>query len=356
MISWTPLLPQLIRSRYFVSYRSLHRDLAEKVEERLVASGQDVWRDRKDIYVGDDWRAEIRRALADCNDVVVLLSREAAASKQVIHEIESAIALGKRLHCFATFDVRDSPTLYRHVEHINFELIPSVGPAGLGSDSARIANYIADTLLKPPRKAHPLDLRDFERRASRGVYPPFSDIWSGGQLNQSLMERYGEFARQLVTDRARCTMALALNAGILFTHLRQWQGARDSLDAALRLESSAIGLYFKVLACMRGQRPRYLGGAVTDDCVAMVLKSWEKCRSPLIALLMVAVLWDSGRGRGDNLARLSTEAIRALPSVESSGNEVRRFLALMAFEDGWQLPFSTDGIVGVLGQFRGDKE
>jgi hypothetical protein len=353
MISWTPLLPQSIRSRYFVSYRSLDRDLAEQVEARLVASGQDVWRDRKDIQTGDNWRSEIRGALGDCHDVVVLLSREAAASKQVINEIEVAIELGKRLHCFATFDVRDSPRIYRHVEHIHFELIPSVGA---GSDSARIANHIVDTLLKPPRKTHPLTLRDFERRACRGVYPPFDDIWAGGRLNKSLTERYSQFAAQLVTERARCTMALVLNAGILFTHLCQWQGARSCLDSALRLESSAIGLYFKALACMRGQRPRYLGGAVTDECVAMVLKSWEQCRSPLIALLMVAVLWDSGRGRGDNLARLSAEAIRALPRVESSSNEVRRFLALIRFEDGWELPFSTDGIVGVLGQFTGDKE
>jgi hypothetical protein len=317
------------------------------VEARLVASQQEVWRDRKDIETRDDGRLEIRRALGDCHDVIVLLTRETAASEQVVGEIETATAFGKRVHCFATFDLREAPAVYRHIQHLIIEQLPV--PVVLSeSELPRVADEMVDRLLRPSKRSHPLDLRDFEHRACRGVFPLFADICSGGRLERSLVERYSELASGLAADPARRTAALALNAGILAIHLGQWLAAREFLDRSLSLEMSAVGLYFKALATMRGVPPRHLGGAATDECVAAALQSWERAKSPLIALGLVAVLWDSGRGRSDNLAKLCADALGVLPAIEAGSGEIDRFLALMPFERGWDLPFPTQEIVDLL--------
>jgi hypothetical protein len=335
MIAWTPLNSSLqVRSRFFVSYRSLQRSLAEAVQARLVAAGQDVWRDRTDINTADDWRREIRQALDDCDDVVVLLTPDAARSEQVLNEIEISVALGKRIHCFTTFQVQDAPEVYRHINAINVESIPQTTVQSLTLDPVSAACYIVGSMLKSSLKPHPLGLRDFERRATRNICPEFSAITNRGRLDNPLTERYCEFARQLVADPARCTAAIALNAGILSAHLGQWRAAQSYLSASLRLQTTAIGLYFKALATLGGIRPRHLGGVAIDDCVVLVRQCWQRQKSPLIALLMIVVLWDSGNWRGDNITNLCAEAMNVLPAVESDRAEISRFLALIPFERG----------------------
>ena len=50
-----------------VKVRNLYRDLAQ--------SGYAPWLDEKDLLPGQDWRAEIDKAVRDCDVVIVCLSK-----------------------------------------------------------------------------------------------------------------------------------------------------------------------------------------------------------------------------------------------------------------------------------------
>jgi hypothetical protein len=149
---------------------------------------------------------------------------------------------------------------------------------------------------------------------------------------------------------------MALTAGVLLMHQRQWQQASEHLKTSLRLQTSAITLYFSTLAALRGVRPRHLSGTMTDQCVAFARQSWELRQSPLIALLLVMVLWDSGQGRGRNLVTLCNEALGAMRSVEKPRDEIERFLALAPLEDGIDMPFDTQDILNHLFELSGEPQ
>src|SRR5262245_61812704 len=112
MITWEPLIPPPARSRFFVSHRSLQYKAAEAVERALRAAGQEAWRDRGKLHTSDNWRDEIQIAIGDCDDLIVLLTPEAASRENVVTEVETAVRLGKRVHGFSTFDIRNSPAIY----------------------------------------------------------------------------------------------------------------------------------------------------------------------------------------------------------------------------------------------------
>src|ERR1700757_3976683 len=166
MVTWISLMPPPARSRFFVSYRSLERETAAALEQCLIACGHEVWRDRGKIHTGDDWRAEIRLGISDCDDVIVLLTPRAARSEQVIYEIETALEFRKRLHCFATLDLRDIPSLYKIIQHVHWDRLPDDTHRLVYQSPSRFARLIANRLFSPVRKPHPLDLRDFERAAA----------------------------------------------------------------------------------------------------------------------------------------------------------------------------------------------
>jgi hypothetical protein len=185
MAMWISLMPPPTRSRFFVSHRSLEREAAAALEQRLIAGGHEVWRDRGKIHTGDDWRAEIRLGISDCDDVIVLLTPQAAKSQQVIYEIHSALEFRKRLHCFSTLDLRDAPSLYQIISHVHWDRLPHDTAELVHQSPSQFAQLLANRLFSPVRKPHPLDLRDFERAAARKVYPPFADIWRHARVDRT---------------------------------------------------------------------------------------------------------------------------------------------------------------------------
>lgn len=81
--------------RVFVSHN--HED-APFVEKELVHPLKDrgvrTWFSPADIPQGALWTAEIRKAIADCNWMVVIVSKNSAGSKWVRREIDLAVAAG----------------------------------------------------------------------------------------------------------------------------------------------------------------------------------------------------------------------------------------------------------------------
>ena len=49
----------------FISYVREDSNRVDQLQRRLEAAGIPVWRDTADLWPGEDWRAEIRRAISD---------------------------------------------------------------------------------------------------------------------------------------------------------------------------------------------------------------------------------------------------------------------------------------------------
>jgi class 3 adenylate cyclase len=81
--------------RVFISHN--HQD-APFIEKELVRPlkdrGVQTWFSPADIPQGALWTAEIRKAIADCNWMVVIVSKNSAGSKWVRREVDLAVAAG----------------------------------------------------------------------------------------------------------------------------------------------------------------------------------------------------------------------------------------------------------------------
>jgi TIR domain-containing protein len=56
----------------FISYVREDSQQADRVQQVLEAAGVPVWRDTADLWPGQDWRAEIRRAIT--SDALVFIA------------------------------------------------------------------------------------------------------------------------------------------------------------------------------------------------------------------------------------------------------------------------------------------
>src|SRR2546422_4749770 len=77
--------------KVFISYAQPDEKLAEKIGDSLRQAGLTVWDYRRDILPGDLWSEKASQALRDSDAMVVLLTPEAARSKQVRSEIDYAL-------------------------------------------------------------------------------------------------------------------------------------------------------------------------------------------------------------------------------------------------------------------------
>ncbi len=81
----------------FISYSKKDRDFAWKLADDLVNAGHNIWIDRS-LEVGEDWEQTIEKNLAESDEVIVILSSNAIASKWVQHEGSIAYGLKKKIY------------------------------------------------------------------------------------------------------------------------------------------------------------------------------------------------------------------------------------------------------------------
>lgn len=70
----------------FISYSRADKAFADQLRADLEKRGADVWIDVDDIPVGEKWSSAVQQALDSCTVMIVILSPEAAASKNVEDE------------------------------------------------------------------------------------------------------------------------------------------------------------------------------------------------------------------------------------------------------------------------------
>lgn len=81
----------------FLSYSHTDALLAAQVSRGLKAAGLNVWSPDGDLLPGDNWAAEVARALEESQAMVVLLTPDAMHSPWVKREME--YALGAQNYC-----------------------------------------------------------------------------------------------------------------------------------------------------------------------------------------------------------------------------------------------------------------
>lgn len=86
-----------MKNQIFISYSKKDHDFAWKLADDLVKAGHKVWIDRS-LQVGEDWEQTIEKQLAGADEVIVVLSGNAIASKWVQHEGSIAYGLRKRIY------------------------------------------------------------------------------------------------------------------------------------------------------------------------------------------------------------------------------------------------------------------
>lgn len=99
--------------KVFISYASQDQALATKLVHSLEEAGLDAWYDQREIMPGDNWAEKIASGLKESNAMVVLVTPESLASKDVQSSISYALgdkSFSKRLIPVFVGNSEDLPT------------------------------------------------------------------------------------------------------------------------------------------------------------------------------------------------------------------------------------------------------
>lgn len=98
----------------FISHASedtwIATQMARRIEERTAQNGVEVFIDELSLKGGDRFRTEIKTALRECNEMVVLLSPASVNKQWVILEIGAVAVQEKRITAIMDkLDYKDIP-------------------------------------------------------------------------------------------------------------------------------------------------------------------------------------------------------------------------------------------------------
>lgn len=117
------------RMKIFLSYARHDRDFAAKLVKQLELKGHKVWDPERELLPGDEWTSYLRKALAESDAMVVLLSPDSADSRWVSYELEYALGakhLSGRLIPVLTRPTRNMPWILRELRMIRGSDDPAV--------------------------------------------------------------------------------------------------------------------------------------------------------------------------------------------------------------------------------------
>lgn len=315
-MTWQPLYPPVVTKTFFISYKSEERGLAEKVADGMIARGQQVWRDSDQLRTSERWWDEIERALASCDDVVVLLSRRALESEIVVREIKTAVRLGRLVHIFTETDLREtSPGIYEMVGDLHHARF-STKDALAETSSAIVSEVLADG-----QPAHPLLPAAFFKQATIRVFPQFQHLQEADLMGHGWIERYRGYADLPFAQRS-ASRILAANFALLAACQKDWNAALKFFkQCGVHDELPYIGTFF-ALCLLRGRHPQVSDAYALDKVENLLRRAFGARQSPLIGCFLTWVLGESGRARGPKLEATAREA-RANLAIELPSERVR---------------------------------
>jgi hypothetical protein len=124
--------------KIFLSYARHERELAGKLVRQLELKGHKVWDPERELLPGDEWTGSLKKALADSEAMVVLLSPDTANSRWVSYELEYALSakhLSGRLIPVLTRPTKNLPWILGEMQMIRSS-----------DDAAEISRQIVEQL------------------------------------------------------------------------------------------------------------------------------------------------------------------------------------------------------------------
>ena len=131
--------------KVFISHSHADAPLAARVSEALQRSGLDVWDTDLHVLPGDNWAAEVARALEESEAMVVLLTRDAISSPYVRREMEYALGAKRYSNRLIPVAVGDRDRLPSHEIPWIVRQLPWVELPGPESGDADV-ELIADAI------------------------------------------------------------------------------------------------------------------------------------------------------------------------------------------------------------------
>ena len=83
--------------KIFISHSSGDKWVAQKISEEIQELGAETFLDAQNIVTGDDFDEEIRRQLAESDEILFIISATALRSQWVMMELGAARTMRKRL-------------------------------------------------------------------------------------------------------------------------------------------------------------------------------------------------------------------------------------------------------------------
>ncbi len=344
MNAWKQTVPDCFPTRFFISYSSFDTKLAQDLERALSEAGHIVWRDRTSLVIGDRWKAEVDFAIAHSDEIVVLLTPASANSAPVLHEITSAIRNNRRVNLFATFELRERTDLYALISEVNYVL--------LRSDELTV-DAVVQRLLGTTKPNHPLGVREFEWLSSRRVFP-LHDFLYNGHIERATLNQYLSFAAVFSSNPGRANGVVWTNLALCAALAGEQGRAADWIRTASGLLPHPTVHYFEAALLLKRNRPRHAPPEQLDRCIALATSALQERRSPLVALLLCALLADGQRASGQSLAALCAEALDAIEATETQSSEVLRFTHLLPITEQMAMPVPTNLVLQRLRKALGE--
>jgi hypothetical protein len=122
------------RVKVFVSHSSADRWIAKQIAQQLEDRDIAAFLDEKDIETGDSIEDAVDAHLADCDELLILLSPASLGSAWVLIEVGGAKALGKRL----------VPILH----HVGANELPIPLSRGLARELNDVETYYAEVIAR----------------------------------------------------------------------------------------------------------------------------------------------------------------------------------------------------------------
>lgn len=168
--------------KIFISHSSGDKWVAQKIGEEIHSLGVETFLDAQNIVTGDDFDEEIRRQLAESDEILFIISAAALRSQWVMMELGAARAMRKRLVLILVgVSPNELPSpINRHLARDINEIHSYYGEVrtrleSKGSDGASAASIPDEPLIAPPppprAKIDPLHVGDHVRVSERPVDP-----------------------------------------------------------------------------------------------------------------------------------------------------------------------------------------
>jgi len=106
----------------FLSYSHLDSNIASELREKFLASGLSCFMAEKSLEVGNQWINQVREAIRESENILILITPRSIASKWVYMEVGAAWMENKKIIPLTQFvDISELPELIKNLQATSIE-------------------------------------------------------------------------------------------------------------------------------------------------------------------------------------------------------------------------------------------